>query len=868
MAIRNTYSRGIGMFLLIIISLQFAGCKKKKVREEETRLETPVPDSMVSTGTFERIFADVPGDFGSIMHTYLDHEDEIREFASPREQKEFLRWKNFVSYRVDEKGTLQGMSEAIRSNWKNFGPKGLYTGAGNLCLNKLEFIPIGPTDATIIKQSGVSYSQNAGQVSAVWVDPVDNDHILMGGRTGGLWETRDRGVNWRCLTDELFAVGIHDIEVDPANSQVIYIAAASHAVGTLSYLQSWTGYSYGIYKSTDGGLNWTDISPHGVGTITSEYRDIEIHPFNSNRIIALSSHEVYRSYDAGATWESLNITKQDPRESYLSMELIDWHQGGGVDKLYLCGHYCMYMMERPFYKSSYGPQPWQDMRSRLRTNAPNGNNPAYEIKMTSVAKNPVDGKLYVFYTYDLPVSPGSTTILHHHVIRKSSDRGLTFEPGALDRGSFGSNFPGYVRSFGISPNGHIFAGGIGLEMFPYAPGHFLCPPGWDHYPMSTIGAAWDTYHPDIRDIEFAIFNGDPVFVLANDGGLCYGKEAAPRNNYGYLTQNVQIGQYFEFDVLDSDPRHIAMGGMDNGTFWRDVATGKWKHAFSCDGGGTLYEPGNLGRLYLTCNHHLLRYMGSMSNTLNLNSNGHFYDSPLVHHPVSPNVIYTAYEGPSGGAGDDYLRKSTNGGTNWTRYSPLGWHSSALAFAPSNPDLAYHATTRDFPFQPRLWKKDLSNLSDPDAWINIGTSLNLPQATMITDIEVHPQDPGHVWITVSGFSANNKVFETKDGGATWTNISSGLPNFPVQCAAYHAQYDLLIVGTDIGIFSKFGGHAGWAVYNSAQPKRLPNTIISDLEIIDDEVYVCTFGRGIYKSEIPYQEMACLQSNQHVFNPKEE
>lgn len=45
----------------------------------------------------------------------------------------------------------------------------------------------------------------------------------------------------------------------------------------------------------------------------------------------------------------------------------------------------------------------------------------------------------------------------------------------------------------------------------------------------------------------------------------------------------------------------------------------------------------------------------------------------------------------------------------------------------------------------------------------------------TSIEVDPEDPMHVWITFSGQSAANKVFESLNGGLTWINRSSGLPN---------------------------------------------------------------------------------------------
>ncbi len=67
---------------------------------------------------------------------------------------------------------------------------------------------------------------------------------------------------------------------------------------------------------------------------------------------------------------------------------------------------------------------------------------------------------------------------------------------------------------------------------------------------------------------------------------------------------------------------------------------------------------------------------------------------------------------------------------------------------------------------------------------------------------------------------NGVFESTDGGTSWTNISNGLPQLPVMCVIQNKLNTLqneLYVGTDVGVYVKVGA-ANWASFNNNYPSN--------------------------------------------------
>ena len=100
---------------------------------------------------------------------------------------------------------------------------------------------IGPWDFDK-EAASRSYAPGAAHVYTV-EQAVSNPNILYAGSaTAGAWKTIDKGANWNLITADLALNGVYAIEIDFTNPEIIYISGNG-----------------GIYKSNDGGGNWTII---------------------------------------------------------------------------------------------------------------------------------------------------------------------------------------------------------------------------------------------------------------------------------------------------------------------------------------------------------------------------------------------------------------------------------------------------------------------------------------------------------------------------------------------------------------------------------------------------------------------------------
>ena len=131
----------------------------------------------------------------------------------------------------------------------------------------------------------------------------------------------------------------------------------------------------------------------------------------------------------------------------------------------------------------------------------------------------------------------------------------------------------------------------------------------------------------------------------------------------------------------------------------------------------------------------------------------------------------------------------------------------------------------------------------DNWSNI--SGGLPNLT-ITDIEVHPDNPDELWITVSGYNANSKVYHSINGGQNWENLSLNLPNIPVNCVSYQiGSNDGIYIGTDVGVYYKSADNINWSSFNDGLPNVIVNQIVFQYQ--SNKILLATYGRGVWEND---------------------
>ena len=189
------------------------------------------------------------------------------------------------------------------------------------------------------------------------------------------------------------------------------------------------------------------------------------------------------------------------------------------------------------------------------------------------------------------------------------------------------------------------------------------------------------------------------------------------------------------------------------------------------------------------------------------------------------------------AGYSNIFKSTDGGTSWTN---LGYDGSgAMAIGTSNTSKIYASVDNS----------NIIYMSDDAGATFTNVTNGLPSGT-ITFIAVNPDNSADVFVTYGGYTAGRKVFRSTNSGTSWTNISGSLPNIPANCIAYEdtggVPNDALYVGTDVGVYYRDDDIGDWIPFMNG----LPAVMVFDLEINETSgvITAATYGRGFWRSAL--------------------
>ncbi|WP_372946469.1 WD40/YVTN/BNR-like repeat-containing protein, partial [Muriicola sp.] len=200
--------------------------------------------------------------------------------------KPYKRWENYWMHFVDPQGYLPTPKELWRA-WEN-----KQSGMGMKINPTSAWISVGPQQVGIFS----GRLPGTGRTNAIEVDPNDPNTWYVGAPAGGIWKTTDAGLTWTNLFDDFPQIGVSSIAVDPNNSNIIYIATGDDDAAD--------SYSVGVFKSLDGGATWQET---GLNPSNSDFSTlmtvILIDPTDSNVLWVATNNGLYKSLNAGDTWE-------------------------------------------------------------------------------------------------------------------------------------------------------------------------------------------------------------------------------------------------------------------------------------------------------------------------------------------------------------------------------------------------------------------------------------------------------------------------------------------------------------------------------------------------------------------------------------
>lgn len=182
--------------------------------------------------------------------------------------KVFKRWEYINETRVEADGRLQSPGLVMKEYKKYMQSAAARSAAGNWQLAAPHAYPVNAT----------SQPTGMGRINAIAFHPTDANTIYIGSPSGGIWKTTDHGVSWTDLSAQLPSLGVSSIVVNPDNPNEIYIGTGDRDANDAPGI--------GVYKTTDGGQNWTQINGT-MGNVT--VGALIMHPSDRSILYAATS---------------------------------------------------------------------------------------------------------------------------------------------------------------------------------------------------------------------------------------------------------------------------------------------------------------------------------------------------------------------------------------------------------------------------------------------------------------------------------------------------------------------------------------------------------------------------------------------------
>lgn len=343
-------------------------------------------------------------------------------------------------------------------------------------------------------------------------------------------------------------------------------------------------------------------------------------------------------------------------------------------------------------------------------------------------------------------------------------------------------------------------------------------------------------HDDVHDLGFHPV-GNKLWA-ATDGGVYSSTDNGA--NWTSHFESMNVSQFYRMAVSPDDFTNMIAGAQDNGVKQRTGNTSFFDQVLGADGFTVGYDAASSSVLYAITNQDVRRSTNGGANwsTITPNPPGN------VSNPFAMSLAPHTSLGDALFVGSDSTWRTTNGGGSWNSSTiDAGWF---LRTCPSNGNRVYAAGGTSFRATSGILRRsDDGGVTWPSANIlssNPGFPGTYPK---ITSINVDPTNSLRVWITFGGFTPNVKVYYSSDGGENWVNRSGTLPNVPINCIVLDNNNNAY-VGTDNGVYYRGSQTTEWVPFYN----NLPYVPVTDLIIsqADNRIRAATFGRGIWSSDL--------------------
>lgn len=645
-----------------------------------------------------------------------------------------------------------------------------------------------------------------GRTRAIMFDANDgtNSTVFAGSVSGGLWKTTDitaASPNWTQVDDFFDNLNITWIIQDPSNANNIYFGTGE------GWYNVDAAQGLGIWKSTDGGANFSQLSSTNNSTFYHVQRLII--DTNGNLYAATRAGGVQRSTDGGTSWAQVLGSSVGAGANNAAADLCVSADGS------------IYASLGNIFSTG---QVW---KSDFTTHGAN----------TGAAGNWTDvSPTGSYLRVELACAPSDANVVYAMCQISGNSVGFFYRSGdaggswvAKTVASWGSQ-AWYDLLLAVDPNDEdrLHAAGVG--------GYYSTDGG------GTWNASFSGVHADHHNFVFAS-GSSSIAITSNDGGVYYTSDANSNPpTFSNKETNYQTTQFYACAIHPTFGSDFILGGtQDNGTITLQTAgLGAGTSVIGGDGGFCHIDQNESTYMfgsYIRNNHYRSTNGGASFSSVISNSNGSFinpsdYDNTNnILYAGNTSGSYFRWNDPqTGNSNDDVTVSNFSGGT-----------ITHVAVSPNVSNRVYFG----------LNNGDVVKVDNANTGTSLTGTIIRSGSGSVSCLEIESGNEDHMIVTYSNYGQVS-VYETMDGTAgtpTWTDIEGNLPDMPVRWAVFNPNNnDQLLLATELGVWSTDnidGGSTSWGASNTG----LANMRVSMLQTrtSDDIVLASTHGRGMFTTD---------------------
>ncbi len=702
-----------------------------------------------------------------------------------------------------------------------------------------------PSLLNALKWRGIG-PPRGGRVVAVAGDPSDPMTFYFGACAGGVWKTVDAGVYWRCVSDGfLTSATIGALAVAPSDPNVIYAGTGETTI------RIDVSYGDGVYRSTDAGRTWQHL---GLAD-TRHIGRICVHPQDPDLVYvaalgdAFGSNEargVYRSKDGGRTWKKVLYRNADAGAVDLSMDPTNprilyagcWNARRSFWHLNSGGP------GSGLWRSMDGGDTWEELSGR--GGLPGGLLGKHGVSASAARAGRV---------YALVEAEGDKTGMW-----RSDDFGANWVQVSSHRDLM--HRPWYYTHVFADPGHADTVYVTNLQMWKSTDG------GVSYSEVTTP-------HGDNHDLWIDPRNPRRM-IEGNDGGACVSFNGGATWSSIY---NQKTAQFYRIDVDNQYPYRVYGTQQDNTSIsvpsaseWGSITIGDCTYPGTGESGFIVVHPEDANIVYcgavgsspggagaLQRYDHRTRQI-RLVNVWPEKSRGvpprelkyrFAWTFPLVFSPHDPKTLY---------AGGNRVFRTRDEGANWEAISPdlslndptrQGHSGGPLTHDTAGAEV--HATcacvTPSAHREAEIWASTDDGLvhvtrDGGSSWKKV-TPKGLPELAYVGCVEISAHDADTVYVSATRYKLADYqpyLFRTTNGGRTWQSITGDLPKGEITrvVRADPVRPGLLFVGTETGIFYTLDDGAHWTRMGGG----LPVAPVYDLKIKHGDLIAATHGRSFW------------------------